>query len=93
MRAILVAARRARGPLASGRGGRPPRDTAGGAAYHLAVPHPLLRKKNPFAIDAQLPPRGPARWAAIVGLVVGGIVALLVPVFFAVMVIGLLRGG
>ncbi len=49
-------------------------------------------KKNPFAIDAPLPPRGAVRWATIAGLVVGGIVALLVPVFFAVMLIGMLRG-
>ncbi|BDG05307.1 hypothetical protein [Anaeromyxobacter oryzae] len=56
------------------------------------MPHPILRKKNPFAIDAPLPPRGPARWAAITGLVVGGIVAVLVPIFFLVFVIGLLRG-
>jgi hypothetical protein len=53
----------------------------------------LLRgKRNPFAIDAPLPPSGAARWATIAGLVVGGIVALLVPVFFAVMLLGLLRG-
>ncbi len=56
------------------------------------MPHPILHKKNPFAIDAPLPPPGPARWAAIAGLVVGGIVAVLVPVFLAVMVLGLLRG-
>ena len=49
-------------------------------------------KRNPFAIDAALPPAGAARWATIAGLVVGGIVALLVPVFFAVMLLGLLRG-
>jgi hypothetical protein len=81
------------GPVRAGVRWPPPRDAGRRAAYNAAVPHPILRKKNPFAIDAQLPPRGPARWAAIVGLVVGGIVALLVPVFFAVMVIGLLRGG
>jgi hypothetical protein len=49
-------------------------------------------KRNPFAIDAPLPAGGAMRWATIAGLVVGGIVALLVPVFFAVMLIGMLRG-
>ncbi len=49
-------------------------------------------KRNPFAIDAPLPAAGPARWGTIAGLVIGGIVALLVPVFFAVMLLGLLRG-
>ncbi len=49
-------------------------------------------KRNPFAIDASLPAGGAARWGTIAGLVVGGIVALLVPVFFAVMLIGMLRG-
>ncbi|WP_242395638.1 hypothetical protein [Anaeromyxobacter oryzisoli] len=56
------------------------------------MPHPILRKKNPFALDAPLPPRGPARWATVAGLVVGGIVAALVPVFLAVMVTGVLCG-
>lgn len=49
-------------------------------------------KRNPFAIDAPLPAAGAARWATIAGLVVGGIVAVLVPIFFAVMLLGLLRG-
>ena len=49
-------------------------------------------KRNPFAIDAALPADGAARWGTIAGLVVGGIVALLVPVFFAVMLFGMLRG-
>lgn len=57
------------------------------------MPHPILKKKNIFAIDAPLPPSGPRRWAAIAGLVVGGLVAVLVPVVFAVMVWGLLAGG
>lgn len=52
----------------------------------------LRGKRNPFAIDAPLPAGGAMRWATIAGLVVGGIVALLVPVFFAVMLIGMLRG-
>jgi hypothetical protein len=61
--------------------------------YNARVRRKLLRgKRNPFAIDAPLPPGGVARWATIAGLVVGGIVALLVPVFFAIMLIGMLRG-
>jgi hypothetical protein len=50
--------------------------------------NPLRRKKNPFAIDAPLPPHGPARYATIAGLVVGGAVALLVPVVLIVMLCG-----
>ncbi len=41
--------------------------------------------------QGQLPTTGPARAAVIAALVVGGIVALLVPVFFAVMLFGMLR--
>jgi hypothetical protein len=51
------------------------------------VPRPPRRRRW-FAIDAPLPPRGPARWATIAGLVVGGLVALLVPVVFLVMLLG-----
>ncbi len=49
-------------------------------------------KRNPFAIDAPLPAAGAKRWGTIAGLVVGGIVAVLVPVFFAIMLIGMLQG-
>lgn len=52
----------------------------------------IFSKKNPFAIDAPLPPKGPRRVFTIIGLVVGGLVALLVPVVFAVMVWGMLTG-
>lgn len=56
--------------------------------------HPLLKKiregKNPFAIDAPLPEGRWARAATITGLVLGGLVALLVPVVLAVMVAGLM---
>ncbi len=59
--------------------------------------HPLIRKlrqgKNPFAIDAPLPEGRWARAATIAGLVVGGLVALLVPIVFVVMAAGLLNGG
>jgi hypothetical protein len=50
--------------------------------------NPLRRKKNPFSIDAPLPPKGPARYATIAGLVVGAAVALLVPIVFLVMLFG-----
>ncbi|WP_242343325.1 hypothetical protein [Anaeromyxobacter terrae] len=41
--------------------------------------------------EGSLPRNAPARAAVIAALVVGGIVALLVPVFFAVMLFGMLR--
>jgi hypothetical protein len=40
----------------------------------------------------ELPPSGPARAAVIAALVVGGVVALLVPIFFVVILLGILRG-
>lgn len=46
--------------------------------------------KLPF--DASLPPPGPRRWAVLGMLAVGGLVALLVPVFFAVVLLSLVRG-
>lgn len=42
-----------------------------------------MRKPLSFRIDAPLPPRGAARWATIGGMVVGGLVAALVPVVLA----------
>jgi hypothetical protein len=50
-----------------------------------------LRLRLPF--DAPLPPAGPRRWAVVGMLVAGGVVALLVPAFFAVVLLSLLRGG
>jgi hypothetical protein len=47
---------------------------------------------GPFRVDAGLPERGPARWAAIAAMMVGGLVALLVPIFLAVVVWGWLTG-
>jgi len=38
-----------------------------------------------FRIDAGLPPSGLARWGTIAYMIIGGIVALLVPVFLGVM--------
>jgi hypothetical protein len=49
-----------------------------------------LRLRLPF--DAPLPPSGVRRWAVLAALLVGGLVALLVPVFFAVMLFELVRG-
>jgi len=43
-------------------------------------------------IDAPLPPRGLRRYAVLAALLVGGLVALLVPVFFAVLLLSFLRG-
>jgi hypothetical protein len=60
--------------------------------YHAAVTNPLRAKRNPFSIDAPLPPSGPRRYVAIAALVIGGAVALLVPVVFAVMLWGMLHG-
>ena len=39
-------------------------------------------------IDAELPPSGLARWATVAGMVVGGLVAVLVVVFFGLLVAG-----
>jgi hypothetical protein len=43
--------------------------------------------------DAPLPPPGPRRWAVLCALAVGGLVALLVPVFFAIVLLSYIRGG
>lgn len=45
----------------------------------------MSRKRSLLSIDAGLPPPGLARWAVLAYMLVGGIVALLVPVFLAVM--------
>lgn len=42
-------------------------------------------RKSLFSIDAGLPPSGLARWATIAYMILGGIVALLVPIFLGVM--------
>jgi hypothetical protein len=46
-----------------------------------------VRIPDAFRIDAALPPAGPARWATIAGMAFGGLVAVLVVVFFAVVVV------
>ncbi len=43
--------------------------------------------------DAPLPASRARRWAVLAMLAVGGLVALLVPVVFAVVLLSLLRGG
>jgi hypothetical protein len=52
---------------------------------------PVVRLRLPF--EDSLPPAGPRRWAVLGMLALGGIVALLVPVFFAVVLLSFLRGG
>ena len=42
-------------------------------------------KRSLFSVDAGLPPSGPARWAVLAYMALGGLVALLVPVFLGVM--------
>lgn len=50
------------------------------------------RGRHRLAIDAPLPPSGPARYAVLAMLVLGGIAAILVPIFLAVVVHGLFAG-
>ncbi len=50
-----------------------------------------VRFRLPF--DAPLPPPGPRRWAVVAMLAAGGLVALLVPVVFAIVLFSMLRGG
>ena len=45
-----------------------------------------MKLPRALRIDAELPPSGPARWGTIAGMVFGGLVAVLVVVFFAVVV-------
>jgi len=47
-----------------------------------------VRRLRRFRIDAPLPASGAARWLTVAGLIVGGLVALLVVVFFLVVVWG-----
>jgi hypothetical protein len=49
-----------------------------------------LQLRLPF--EGQLPPSGPRRLAVLAMLALGGLVALLVPVFFAVVALSFLRG-
>jgi len=46
----------------------------------------------PLPFEAQLPASGPRRFAVLAMLALGGVVALLVPVFFAVVLVSMLRG-
>lgn len=45
----------------------------------------MSRFRQLFAINAGLPPSGLARWAVLAYMAIGGVVALLVPVFLGVM--------
>jgi hypothetical protein len=51
----------------------------------------VTRLGLPF--DAPLPPSGARRWAVLAALAIGGLVALLVPIFFGVVLFSMLRGG
>jgi hypothetical protein len=42
-------------------------------------------KRSLFSVDAGLPRSGIARWAVIAYMLLGGLVALLVPIFLGVM--------
>lgn len=45
----------------------------------------MATRKSIFSIDAGLPAAGPARWGVLAYMALGGIVALLVPIFLGVM--------
>ncbi len=62
---------------------------AAGGSSRMAA----MKLRLPPAFERQLPASGPRRWAVIAMLAAGGIVALLVPVFFAVVLVSMLRGG
>jgi hypothetical protein len=53
---------------------------------------PMERLLRALRIDAPLPPRGPARWATLAGLAAGGLVAVLVVLFFALVALGASAG-
>jgi len=63
-----------------------PGDERTPAGTHAEVDSRAVRIPSAFRIDAELPPAGPARWATIAGMAFGGLVAVLVVVFFAVLV-------
>jgi len=62
-------------------------DRPGGSPYHAAVLARAFRQLN-----EQLPARPLARAGAIAYLIAGAVVAVLVPIFFAVMLWGVLTG-
>ena len=45
------------------------------------------------ALAAQLPPTPLARAGVVAALIIGSVVAISVPVFFALMLVAMLRGG
>jgi hypothetical protein len=65
-------------------------DASPGRPRRFALQCAAMKPRLPFADE--LPPSGPRRWAVLAMLVAGGVVALLVPVFFAIVLFGLLRG-
>jgi hypothetical protein len=55
-----------------------------------------MRRAMPWfrlPFDSPLPPSGVRRYAVLAALLVGGLVALLVPVFFAIVLYELLQAG
>ena len=52
-----------------------------------------MKKSLRFLGAQELPASRAGRVAVVTALVVGGVVALLVPVFFAIMLFGMLTGG
>jgi hypothetical protein len=50
-----------------------------------------VKLRLPF--DSPLPPSGARRYLVLAALIVGGVVALLVPIFFAIVLVSIVRGG
>jgi hypothetical protein len=67
--------------------------TLPGAGGRRSTRMSAVKLRLPPALERQLPASGPRRWAVLAMLAAGGIVALLVPVFFAVVLASMLRGG
>jgi hypothetical protein len=52
----------------------------------------MTGRRNPFRLDVILPERGPSRWGVVAAMVVGGAVALLIPIMLVLMILGMLQG-
>jgi hypothetical protein len=50
-----------------------------------------MARRNPFRLDVILPAPGPARWGVIAAMVIGGAIALLVPIMLVLMILGMLQ--
>ncbi len=71
---------------------RPPCNRVARALPRLALESRAVRHAVRLPEDGALPRGGGRRLAVIAALAVGGLVAILVPVFFAVTFLGILRG-